>query len=112
MEFPFASRFTANHDLVLVGYRGVDGSSRLDCPEVDSTRAGRRATCSRERAARLGRALQRLRRPAHARTATTSPATRSPQRVDDFEDARRALGYDRIDLLSESSGTRAALIYA
>src|SRR4249919_1649855 len=26
MEFPDASRFTANHDVVLVGYRGVDGS--------------------------------------------------------------------------------------
>src|ERR1700722_17087948 len=28
MKFPDASRFTANHDVVLVGYRGVDGSSR------------------------------------------------------------------------------------
>src|SRR3954470_19465031 len=34
MDFPDASRFTARHDVVLVGYRGVDGSSRLDCPEV------------------------------------------------------------------------------
>src|SRR5512138_719159 len=24
----------AGHDVVLVGYRGVDGSARLDCPEV------------------------------------------------------------------------------
>ena len=36
MVFPDASRFTANHDVVLVGYRGVDGSSVLDCPEVTS----------------------------------------------------------------------------
>src|SRR5579871_1527742 len=36
MVFPDASRFTAKHDVVLVGYRGVDGSSRLDCPEVSS----------------------------------------------------------------------------
>jgi len=36
MVFPDASRFTANHDVVLVGYRGVDGSTRLDCPEVNS----------------------------------------------------------------------------
>ena len=35
MNFPDASRFAGNHDVVLVGYRGVDGSSRLDCPEVD-----------------------------------------------------------------------------
>ncbi len=36
MEFPQASRFAGNHDVVLVGYRGVDGSGRLDCPEVDA----------------------------------------------------------------------------
>ena len=34
------------------------------------------------------------------------------QQVDDMEAARKALGYDRIDLLSESAGTRTALIYA
>jgi hypothetical protein len=34
MVFPQASRLTENHDVVLVGYRGVDGSSVLDCPEV------------------------------------------------------------------------------
>ncbi len=36
MEFMPASRFAAERDLVLVGYRGVDGSVRLDCPEVTS----------------------------------------------------------------------------
>src|SRR6266516_3708222 len=33
MEFSEASRFADDHDVVLVGYRGVDGSARLDCPE-------------------------------------------------------------------------------
>src|SRR3954453_20692835 len=36
MEFPMASRFASDRDVVLVGYRGVDGSSVLDCPEVES----------------------------------------------------------------------------
>ena len=35
-----------------------------------------------------------------------------PERVDDLELARRALGYRRIDLVSESAGTRTAMIYA
>ncbi|HET7767879.1 MAG TPA: alpha/beta fold hydrolase, partial [Chloroflexota bacterium] len=35
-----------------------------------------------------------------------------PQRVDDLEAARAALGYERVDLLSQSAGTRTALIYA
>ena len=36
MKFKKASRFADDHDVVLVGYRGVDGSVRLDCPEVES----------------------------------------------------------------------------
>jgi hypothetical protein len=36
MKFSAASRFAGNHDVVLVGYRGADGSSVLDCPEVES----------------------------------------------------------------------------
>src|SRR5215208_1096242 len=36
LEFPEASRFAQNHDVVLVGYRGVDGSAVLNCPEVKS----------------------------------------------------------------------------
>src|SRR5215218_8128423 len=40
LDFTAASRFTPNHDVVLVGYRGVDGPSRLDCPEVTDARRG------------------------------------------------------------------------
>ena len=36
MKFSAASRMADDHDVVLVGYRGVDGSSVLDCPEVES----------------------------------------------------------------------------
>ena len=35
-----------------------------------------------------------------------------PERVDDLEAARRGLGYEQVDLLSESAGTRMAMIYA
>ena len=35
-----------------------------------------------------------------------------PEEVDDLEAARRALGYHQIDLVSESAGTRVAMIYA
>src|SRR5262245_50026846 len=36
MTFPAASRYANKHDIVLVGYRGVDSSTKLDCPEVTS----------------------------------------------------------------------------
>src|SRR5262249_10279108 len=35
-----------------------------------------------------------------------------PQRVDDLEAARRAFHYGRVDLLSESAGTRTAMVYS
>src|ERR671931_881759 len=43
MDFADASRFADKHDVVLVGYRGVDGSVKLDCPEVASAREPARA---------------------------------------------------------------------
>ena len=36
MTFKLASRLADRHDVVLVGYRGIDSSVRLDCPEVSS----------------------------------------------------------------------------
>ncbi|MCK4901018.1 MAG: hypothetical protein KAS38_19715, partial [Anaerolineales bacterium] len=33
MKFSRLEGLIDNHDIVLVGYRGVDGSSVLDCPE-------------------------------------------------------------------------------
>ena len=113
MNFPKASRFADDHDVVLVGYRGVDGSSRLDCPEVVVGAQALGRLPRREVHARVRRgASGRCARPAAGATASTSPATRCPQRVDDLEAARVALGYRRIDLLSESAGTRTAMIYA
>ncbi len=111
MQFSRASRFARDRDVVLVGYRGVDGSVRLDCPEVESAIAHSSDV--------LGETSYR----AYA-NGFRSCATRltddgvdlagysMTQQADDLEGARRALGYRRIDLLSESAGTRLALIYA
>jgi len=111
MKFAKASRLAQNHDVVLVGYRGIDSSVRLDCPEVSS--ALKRSTdflgqksfsaytqAFRDCAARL------------QEDGVDLAGYTLPQQVDDFEAARRALGYGRIDLVSESVGTRLAMIYA
>ena len=111
MEFRKASRFAANRDVVLVGYRGMDGSSVLDCPEVES--ALKRSTdflgekSFRERGDALRACANRL-----ADEGVDLAGYSLPQRVDDLEAVRKALGYGRIDLLSESLGTRIAMIYA
>ena len=111
MTFPWAGRYAADRDVVLVGYRGVDGSVRLDCPEVDS--AMKHSTDI------LGETSFRAYEDGFRSCATRLTddgydLTRYglAQQVDDLEAARKALGYEHIDLLSESAGTRTALIYA
>ena len=111
MDFPTASRFTDGHDLVLVGYRGVDGSSRLDCPEVIDSREHSRDLLStaslKSDAAAYSACAKRLQSDG-----VDLAGYSLPERVDDLELARRDLGYGKIDLISESTGTRTAMIYA
>jgi pimeloyl-ACP methyl ester carboxylesterase len=111
MTFPAASRFADRHDVVLVGYRGVDGSSKLDCPEVTTARERARGFLTgkamRADAAAYEECAERLQDDGVDLAGYTLP-----QRVDDLDAARKALGYERVDLLSESAGTRTAMIYA
>ena len=110
MDFPDASRFAGDRDVVLVGYRGVDGSSVLDCPEAVSAMKHARDLLGRPTTTRTRNGLSAC--AARLRGDGVDLAGYSlPERVDDLEAARRALGYRRIDLLSESAGTRTALIY-
>jgi pimeloyl-ACP methyl ester carboxylesterase len=111
MNFSMASRFTGERDVVLVGYRGIDSSVRLDCPEVES--ALKHSTDFL--AERSLRAYADGLRECAARLTDEGVDLAGytiPQRVDDLEAVRVALGYARINLLSESAGTRTAMIYS
>src|SRR5580704_10276983 len=111
MTFPQANRLAAQHDVVMVGYRGVDGSSVLNCPEV---------TAALENSADyLAKASLRAYSQAFAscgqrleRSGVDLAGYTLAEQADDIEAARVALGYKRIDLLSESAGTRLAMIYS
>jgi pimeloyl-ACP methyl ester carboxylesterase len=111
MTFSKASRLADDHDVVIVGYRGVDGSSVLDCPEVES--ALKHSTDLLGEKSLLASA-DAFRSCADRLTddGVDIAGYTLPQRVDDLESARIALGYDRINLVSESVGTRTAMIYA
>ena len=111
MTFPEASRLIDRHDVVLVGYRGVEGSSVLDCPEVESALKsaadfGERGSLQRSAEAFVDCAERLL------GDGIDLDGYSLPQRVDDLEAVRTALGYDRINLLSYSVGTRTAMIYS
>jgi pimeloyl-ACP methyl ester carboxylesterase len=99
-------------DVVLLGYRGVDGPVRLDGPEV--ARALRWShgdvlgALSRRRVAQAAAQAARRLEQGGADLAGYTVA----EVLADIEHLRAALGYDQIDLLGESYGTRLALLYA
>jgi pimeloyl-ACP methyl ester carboxylesterase len=110
MDLVQASRFVGDRDLVMVGYRGVDGSVRLDCPEVVSVYQRATDMLSEEFFTARDAAL----RACAARFAAdgVDPSRYGlVQQIDDLEVARAALGYERINLFSASAGTRTALVY-
>jgi pimeloyl-ACP methyl ester carboxylesterase len=111
MTFEIASRYADEHDVVLVGYRGIDGSVRLDCPEVESALKPNTDLLSVETSEAYADAFRSC---ADRLTAAGIDlgSYGIVQQVDDMEAARTALGYDKIDLLSESAGTRTAMIYS
>ena len=101
-----------NHDVVMVGYRGVEGTVKLSCPEL-------------LKALNAHRGNDMFSEQAHSEyvAATKQCATRiqnegvdimgysMPGVIEDMEATRIALGYDRINLFSESYGTRLAQLY-
>jgi len=95
-------RFRTDRDLVFVDQRGTGESNRLGCDptpdEMDEV-----VTDDDRSIARLRACLAGL--DADPRLYTTSIA------MDDLDDVRRFLGYDRINLWGGSYGTRAALVY-
>jgi pimeloyl-ACP methyl ester carboxylesterase len=111
MTFEIASRYADEHDVVLVGYRGIDGSVRLDCPEVESALKHNTDLLNEETSEAYANAFRSC---ADRLTAAGIDlgSYGVVQQVDDMEAARTALGYDKIDLLSESAGTRTAMIYS
>lgn len=112
MDFDYPHWLLADHDLVLVGYRGVDGNPKLDCPEVAAAITGGDGdVLGTESLDHMGAALEACVNRLQAEGVDLAGYT-IPEVVEDMEAARAVLGYERIHLLSQSYGTRVAQIYA
>ncbi|NKB71459.1 MAG: alpha/beta fold hydrolase [Candidatus Latescibacteria bacterium] len=99
-------------DFVMVGYRGADGTVILQCPEVGQAFADAPGgLLSDESMANITAAYAGCGRRLQDEGVDLGGYTVSAA-VDDMEAARRALGYERIHLMSGSYGTRVAMIYA
>jgi pimeloyl-ACP methyl ester carboxylesterase len=102
-----------NRDAVMVGYRGEDGTVVLKCPEF-----GRRVKAHigvdffSDKAREEMSAAAKQCAADHEQAGVDLSGYTMPQVIEDFEAARKGLGYERIDLFSESYGTRVAQIYA
>jgi pimeloyl-ACP methyl ester carboxylesterase len=102
----------ADHDVVLVGYRGVDGSSVLECPEIIRAFRGKGGNLlGPESLANITHAIAQASQRLQAEGVDLEGYT-IPEVAHDMHMARLALGYERINLLSVSYGTRVAQIYA
>ena len=102
-----------NHDVVMVSYRGTEGTVVLACPEANrvvKAHLGRDLFSEQMRAeyaAAVRQCAADFQEAGVDLTGYTIPGV-----VEDMEAVRKALGYDRINLFSESYGTRVAQIYA
>lgn len=102
----------AQHDIVMIGYRGVDGTPKLDCPEVAKAVTGVGADLlSPASLDGMGKAMSTCAARLESEGVDLAGYT-IPEVVDDMESARTAMGYAHVDLISESYGTRVAQIYA
>ncbi|HRE28141.1 MAG TPA: alpha/beta fold hydrolase [Anaerolineales bacterium] len=102
-----------DHDVVLVGYRGVDGPVRLDCPEAAAVlkRALGVGVLDSDAQAEAAAAMQRCAERLQAEGVDLTHYTLSDV-IADLELARTTLGYERVNFLAVSYGTRIAQLYA
>jgi pimeloyl-ACP methyl ester carboxylesterase len=101
------------HDVILVGFRGVDGSVVLDCPEVaaafvQSLDGDLLSAASKQQfAASVLACAERL-----TAAGVDLAGYTMTEVVDDMEEVRTLMGDRRVNLLSGSYGTRLAQVYA
>lgn len=101
-----------NHDLVAVGYRGVDGSVCLNSKEIaKATKGLHNNLLSDESLDNLGLTMNTYLAKLKTKGIDINCFTMMDV-IDDMEYARKAMNYDKINLLSTSYGTRLALYYS
>lgn len=99
-----------NHDIVMVGYRGVDGSTVLNSPEFRRALMAGKNVFGTEHLKQLAKAWDATCKRYKNEGIDLSGYTITNV-VDDLELTRKALGYTKVNLYSASYGTRLAYLY-
>jgi len=100
---PALDRIREKRDIVLVDQRGTGQSNPLQCPQLRDLDDQAGTTDSADPRSALKACLEGL--DADPRLYTT------PMAMDDLDQVRQALGYQKVNLYGVSYGTRAALSY-
>jgi pimeloyl-ACP methyl ester carboxylesterase len=112
MDSPSLNGLIEDHDIVMVGYRGMDGSVVLECPEMARAITGVGDDLLSEASiANFGEAMTQCADRLQTEGVDLDGYS-IPEVVEDMEAARTVLGYERVNLLSGSYGTRVAMIYS
>lgn len=111
MRYPLDG-LTDNHDFVMVGYRGMEGQVVLECPEVSKAISNAPGTVLSPESIAVytsgtAQCAGRLESEGIDLAGYTLTET-----IDDVEAARKALGYEEINLYGNSYGSRLEEIYA
>jgi pimeloyl-ACP methyl ester carboxylesterase len=99
-----------DYDIIIVGYRGVDGSTVLDCPEVAQAFKGNGDLLGEESMKAIGRAWVASAKRLNSQGIDLDGYT-IIDCIEDNEAVRKAFGYGHINLISGSYGTRVAYLY-
>ncbi len=98
-----------NHDFVRVGYRGVDGSVSLNIPDFNQFLKETPNMLSHEGLTYLGSKMDRIAEKLQKDEKVDLKEYNIISVVDDVEKARKALGYEKINISGASYG--AAVVY-
>lgn len=100
----------ANHDIVMVGYRGADGSVIMQSPEFGKAITTGKNPLSENNQQNLAKAWDITQEQLKAKGINVN-AYNMISVIDDIDIARKKLGYSKINMRSGSYGTRVAYLY-
>jgi pimeloyl-ACP methyl ester carboxylesterase len=109
---PTSAKLLEQHDLVCVGYRGVDGSTILKSKKISKAMNGLgHKMLSDKSLNNVEVKLKEYQIELQQKGININNYTMLDV-IEDFEYVRKTFGYERINLLSNSYGTRLALLYS
>lgn len=112
LDLASAANTLKNHDFICVGYRGVDGSVKLESKKLTKAFKGLNNKLLSDKSLNNIKVKIRNYNKILAKEGIDINNYNMLNVIEDIETVRKQLGYHKINLLSVSYGTRIALLYS